>query len=287
MTEHVTAGDLDALLALHRASVPGVSSLIAEEERMGRSNPAHYFSVGQSALRLVKLGLLASGKQPQSVRRILDLPCGHGRVLRTLAAAFPHATLTACDLLADGVDFCAAHFGAVPVYSRPLPEPGLFPDAGAYDLIFVGSLMTHLDAHLWPVFCGLFEQLLAPDGLLVLTTHGPFVAERMRRGETYGFEDRHAPEGTLPWSESDGEALAGACNRGMLHLLREYERTGFGYLDDGSGVYGITVSSPVWTLAQFAPLPSLRVVSYLERGWDEHQDVVVLLKRPLIGPGGA
>ena len=51
------------------------------------------------------------------VRKILDLPCGYGRVLRMIHAAFPRATIHACNLNKDAVDFCAATFGAIPVYS--------------------------------------------------------------------------------------------------------------------------------------------------------------------------
>ena len=35
-----------------------------------------------------------------------------------LRAAYPDTPLTVCDLDPDGVDFCATHFGAGPVYSR-------------------------------------------------------------------------------------------------------------------------------------------------------------------------
>ena len=288
MTQESAAEIFEKLNRAHLDHIPDVSPVVADDERMGGAqNLRHYFGVGQSALRLVKLGLLASGKSADSIRSILDFPCGHGRVLRTLHAAFPGARLTAGDLLREGVAFCADTFGATPVHSRPMPTVDIFPDAGGYDLVFVGSLMTHLDSPRWPHFLGLFEALLAPEGLLILTTHGPFVAYRMQQGVTYGYGDAHAPEDAAPWTPDDGDALATAANRGILHLLRQYQQTGFGYLDDGSGGYGLTVSTPVWTLRQFEPMPSLRVVTYLERGWDNHQDAVLLVKRPFVTPDPA
>src|SRR5437870_5495298 len=90
---------------------------------------SHYLESGRAALT-------AAGKT--DVRRILDLPCGHGRVLRVLKAAFPGAALTACDIDRDGVDFCASRFGAEPVYS--VEDPGRIPVRGPFDLIWVGSL---------------------------------------------------------------------------------------------------------------------------------------------------
>src|SRR4051812_20897648 len=43
----------------------------------------HYLRVGLSAMRCIRA---ATAGTP---RRILDLPCGHGRVLRMLRAAYP------------------------------------------------------------------------------------------------------------------------------------------------------------------------------------------------------
>ena len=80
-------------------------------DAMHAGDSAHYLAVGLSAIACAE----AAGVTDP--RRILDMPCGHGRVLRALAAAYPNAALTACDLDRHGVDFCAAQFGAAPIYS--------------------------------------------------------------------------------------------------------------------------------------------------------------------------
>jgi SAM-dependent methyltransferase len=107
----------------------------------------HYFRVGLSALKNIERALSSIGQTPNTPARILDCPCGHGRVLRYLRAAFPLAEIIACDLLRDGVDFCTAQFGALPVYFDPVPAR--IPVArSAFDLIWVGSLLTHLGGRL-------------------------------------------------------------------------------------------------------------------------------------------
>ena len=58
-------------------------------------------------------------------------------------------------------------------YSRREPEEILLD---RHDLIWVGSLLTHLDAPLWRRFLGTFAEHL--DGLVLFTTAGDFVAER-------------------------------------------------------------------------------------------------------------
>ena len=77
---------------------------------------------------------------------ILDLPCGHGRVMRWLRATFPKASLTACDIDGDGVSFCAETFGARPALSSTDPEDLVL---GTFDLIWCGSLLTHLRPGDW------------------------------------------------------------------------------------------------------------------------------------------
>src|SRR4051812_24162879 len=100
----------------------GVIRTIAPNDWMtDKVKPENYFIAGRSALKAILVSLEAARVDPASVTRILDLPCGHGRVLRHLRAGFPAAEIAACDIDRDGVDFCARTFGATPIYSRDDP----------------------------------------------------------------------------------------------------------------------------------------------------------------------
>ena len=68
-------------------------------------NNQWYFEVGRSAVEVILAGVMSS--YLHRVTRVLDLPCGHGRVLRHLVRMFPEAEIHACDLDTDGVAFCA------------------------------------------------------------------------------------------------------------------------------------------------------------------------------------
>lgn len=233
-----------------------VSLEISSSERMPSEDVDVYLGVGRSALKAIRLAQIASGKS--DFVSILDMPSGHGRVLRWLKAAFPDARLTACDLLTDGVDFCAESLGATPVYSSARPDAITFPDR--YDLIFVGSLLTHVDVPVWDHLITLWHELLTPDGLLVVTTHGELVAERMRAGHLYGYP---APA--------------------VTRALRAYEHAGFTFLEEPPAniEYGITLARPEWTLSRLLRHPDFRVVMSGEALWDQHQDVTAVVKRPL------
>jgi len=82
----------------------------------------YYFRCGRSAVECIQNALAIAAIPQPRIKRILDLPCGHGRVLRYLRAAFPEAEIAACDLLRDGVDFCSSTFGATAVYSSDEPD---------------------------------------------------------------------------------------------------------------------------------------------------------------------
>jgi SAM-dependent methyltransferase len=231
-----------------RCDWPKVSLVIGWKDMMYEGYPAHYFSSGYSALFFVRRALdKAAKKSPGS---ILDFGCGHGRVLRSLAADFPHARLTATDLDAGGVNFCAKTFGAIPVYSST--DLSLVSFDAKFDLIWVGSVFTHLRAERWLSLWELFRSALTEDGLLVFSTHGGEVARRLREGQCawYGLEADRASE-----------------------ILHGYEKRGFGYSDyRKSRDYGVSVSGSEWVSQQIVEV-GFEPILCQENGWDDCQDV--------------
>jgi SAM-dependent methyltransferase len=219
-----------------------------------RADPNGYFRWGWHGLRCVELGLQVTRKE--TVESILDLPCGHGRVLRTLKARFPEAKLTACDIDRDGVDFCAEVFGATPVYSEENPVDVQLPDS--YDLIWCGSLLTHLPADRCGAFIELFAKHLTPGGVVVFTTHGRLYAELIHHDaiNTSVFEP--------------------------MRIVRDYQRDGFGYEDYMFGLpnVGFTVSSPAWVCRELERHTGLRLAGFSERAWGGLQDVVTCVRMP-------
>jgi SAM-dependent methyltransferase len=210
---------------------------------MFRGNERGYFASAASGLRCIRIAMTAAGMR--SPTTILDFPCGHGRVLRMLSAAFPRACLTACDVDRDGVDFCARLFGATPAYA--LDDPRETKIEGSFDLIWVGSLLTHFDTDRWSQFLALLSSALAPGGLLVFTTHGRHVAATVSAGrERFGLSEE-------------------TCDT----MLRDYRQQGFGYADfpTRTGV-GISLSSPAWVCNRLAEeFPRLELLTYTERAY--------------------
>ena len=127
---------------------------------------------------------------------------------RILRAEYPDARLTACDIDQDGVDFCAETFGAKPVHGHERPQDMELSDT--FDLIWCGSLLTHMDRPGWDEFLELFESALVPRGVLLFSITGA-----------------HRP--TTAGSRVAGQYLESEEKRETV--LRDFAETGFGYAD--------------------------------------------------------
>jgi SAM-dependent methyltransferase len=236
-----------------RALLLRTESLIAPDDGMYKGDGGHYFRVGLSAIKCIDAALTAAGSQEP--KEILDLPCGHGRVLRFLVQRFPQAAIAACDLDTDGVDFCSEMFSVSGVYSKvDLSHLSL---GNHFDLIWCGSLITHLDESRITALIRFFQRHLAPGGLLLFTAAGYRVAEWMLSGDfDYGIAKSAIP-----------------------HITSAYTNGGYGYTDyPYMPDYGISLTSPAWIRERVEQVGNLREVFFEQHGWDDHQDVYGFVK---------
>jgi len=209
----------------------------------------HYVSVGLSALKMLDYAVDHGFTRPNGLRTILDLPCGHGRVARVLRSRFPSADLTVCDLDRDGVDFCANKFGATGVYSTTNFDA---MDLGQlFDLIWVGSIITHFNPDHTVRFIRCMERHLCEDGLLILTSHGKGATDNLHSGISYGLS-----------------------MSAISNLLRQYHVLGYGFEDyTKNNEYGVSIISRQWFEGFFSG-EAYSIIAYLQKAWDNHHDVL-------------
>ncbi len=218
---------------------------VSDGDTMHDGRDEHYLAVGLSALACISDAM--AGRQP---RRILDLPSGFGRVTRLLRAQYPRAAITVCDLDRPGVDFAAAQFDARPAYS--VEDFTTLALGETYDLVWVGSLVTHLNERQVRAFMAAMARHMRPGGVLVASAHGPGIADALHDWG-YGLEP---------------SAVAG--------LLDDYGGVGYGHRGYGGGDgYGISITDALWWQEATATGP-FRLAAHLPKAWDEHQDIVVL-----------
>jgi SAM-dependent methyltransferase len=231
-------------------SVTSLISTISPNDQMKGSSPSEeYFKAGSSALELCLDAL--KGRTPQV---IVDFPSGHGRVLRWLRQRWPSASLHAVEIDDDALTFCQQTFDAEPIRSTPGFASLQLPQNA--DLIWSGSLLTHLNVDAWRSFLRLAVASLAPGGALVATTHGRIATMLAKRGDPiYG-------------SLIDTKELA-----------KIYATSGFAYDDYARAypTYGLSFSSPKWLLGELQSIPDVKITYFRESGWG-HQDAFALEK---------
>jgi hypothetical protein len=128
-------------------------------------------------------------------------------------------------------------------------DPDELPLEGPFDVIWCGSLLTHVDEDMWIKILTLFNRVALHGGVIVFTAYGRLVAEMMRAGEN-----------KLNLAE---EQIEGA--------LRKYDETGFSF--QTTRWDGDTLASRQWVCAQLDKFPELDLLLYLEHGW-LGQDVI-------------
>ena len=153
--------------------------------------------------------------------------------------------------------FCAAHFGTRPHQSASDLTTLRF-DA-EFDLIFCGSLLTHLPEAQSRAALALVARSLGPTGLAIVTLHGRHAIHTQHHAWKYISDDAFAV------------AERAALTSGYGFAAYAPSETSFA----AAAPYGISVAMPSWVLRQLEGDPSIRVLSYREREWDAHQDVVV------------
>lgn len=220
-------------------------------------NITHYMAVGESAMVNIENALKASGKTFASLEEVLDIPSGHGRVLRLLVTKVPPERVTACDIDEDGINFCKKEFGCKKMLSSHDLSKIQFPVT--YSLIWVGSLFTHIDKKAFSDLLTLLFNALEPGGVLVFTTQGKYSVEIF---EKY-------------WT---GEPVPVSNDQ----LQKALDKTGGFYFAPyaNSKDYGISISLKPYVINLIESLfqNTAKVVMYKERGWDDHQDVFAIQK---------
>src|SRR5262249_54763484 len=149
--------------------------------------------------------------------------------------------------------------------ARPLEASTDFsaPLAGTFDLIFCGSLLTHMPERRFIAAIDWFCAALAPGALLIMTLHG-------RRAD-HAERTINRQIDAAKWQRVREAAHAG----------------GFGFVEterhDGA-VYGYSLTAPSWIMRVIERRPLLRVLGYQEAAWNDHQDAIVLQRKALDGP---
>ena len=212
----------------------------------------HYISVGTEAADWIEASLKATQRNWADVAAMLDMGSGFGRVLRQIARRMDARRVTACDIDPEAVRFCRQEFRATALVSAHDFAQIAFP--AQYDVIWAGSLFTHLPPPQGRALLDLLAKCLRPGGLLLFSTQGESCLDHLHlygpmfAGLEADFRQRVADSGSA---------------------YADYDPAQPGY---GIAVYQADKLRAALTGDDPAHAP-LRFVSHAPRGWDNHQDL--------------
>jgi SAM-dependent methyltransferase len=196
----------------------------------------------------VEAALRSVGRSLGDVRDLLDFGCGCGRLILALRGLYPRLRLTGCDVDGRAIDWGERNVrGCRWVRNEPLP-PSPFED-GAYDLVWCGSVFTHLDEDRQDRWLHELCRVLRPRGLLLASLHG-----------------RASWEPRLPPT-----------------ALKQLEAEGLLYarFDTDAGIhpdwYQVAWHTEEYVRRHWAGV--FDVLGYMPRGLHGHQDIVVAQRR--------
>lgn len=238
-----------------------VDPTIAWSDAMFDGDAQAYLWAGLDAIRCIDAALANTST---AVEHILDLPSGWGRVIRFLKVRFPDAKITASDIIPGSAEYCAEHFGTAAVRSRADFDELNFPTK--FDLIFVGSLITHLQEQNIRSLFRMFARSMTPHGLLVVTTLGDWGVMSLQ-APAKGPDVFHDPARI-----DEGAAKYHASGYGFVNYAGQ-----LGYREEEDEIlrdsqYGVCFTSPSW-IENVAADSGFHRVYFREHGWDDMQDV--------------
>lgn len=105
----------------------------------------------------------------KNVRSVLEFACGYGRFTRHLVQDVDPRFICVSDIYTHAVDWQTETFGVRGVYSTD--DPARFSLDSSFDVIFVGSLFSHLPNHLFKGWLRKLYGMLNPGGVLAFSVH--------------------------------------------------------------------------------------------------------------------
>jgi hypothetical protein len=251
------------LLPEDLCSLP-VTRDIADHDQMASEHLGHYFGVGISALWTIQNILRcreSAIEQRTPITAVLDFGCGCGRIGRFLRAGFPSAQIHVTDFRKEDVDWYIKTLSAT-MAPDPLPDQG-------YDLIWLGSVFTHLAENEARALLARLLPSLRLGGVLAFSTQGRFAYRRAVECDPLMAEAHPWMTYNLPTAH-------------LNQLLSAYDASGYGYVDyPGQKEYGVSIVETAWYAKTVFDLADVTQIFFQERALDDHQDVLAFMRRGL------
>jgi len=161
-----------------------------------------FLESGRRQAEIIRAAAERNGTPLGSTSALLDFGCGCGRVLRHWAG-LEGPDIHGSDYNAGLASWCAANLPFVTVSVNELAPPLHYRD-GQFGLVYAISVFTHLPHDLERAWIGELSRIVAPGGLLLVTTHGDSYADRLDAAERRQYDSGAA---VVRWPSVAGSNL--------------------------------------------------------------------------------
>lgn len=129
-----------------------------------------YLRIGSEHVERMKTVLRECGYEISEGHAVLDFGCAGGRLTRWLKEDATRARVMGVDINAEAVAWCRQHLSPPFQFCTSTLSPHLPFRDGSFDLVFAGSVFTHIDdlADMW---LAELNRILKPGGFAYLTIH--------------------------------------------------------------------------------------------------------------------
>lgn len=205
---------------------------------------------------LIVDALAGAGVEMANLGSALDFGCSSGRVVSTLAAAYPDIRWHGCDPNAPAIAWATENLPRIEFFVNG-DDPPLPLTEGSIDFAYAISIWSHFAPTLGLRWLEM-HRLLRPGGHLLLTTHG------LTSVAHYALLNLRTPE----QSQEIADALY---SKGFWYAPEFGEEGDWGVVNPDWGTAFLT---PEWLLTQLCP--RWRVLEFAPGRNQDNQDVYVL-----------
>lgn len=137
---------------------------------------ADYLSCGRQDMASMLENLKVVGESPQALSRVLDLGCAAGRMLRFYPYIEGKSEIWGVDIKAKHICWCQQHLSPPLFFATTTTMPHLPFEDNYFDLVYCGSVFTHISdlADAW--FLEL-RRILRKGGYAYITIHDKHTIE--------------------------------------------------------------------------------------------------------------
>lgn len=143
-------------------------------------NEEYYLNSGKTQVQIILSVLRECGYFLKTGSRILDFGCASGRILRQLADLSDICEIWGTDISADCIAWCQQNMSPPFHFFVGTTMPHLPFEDRYFDLIYAGSVFTHIDdlADAWLLE---LRRILKPGGLAFITIQEQYIFDKIKQ----------------------------------------------------------------------------------------------------------